>query len=188
MAIVNSYTQDMPTPQRTSLTAITTAARELLELDGLGGVTMQAVAQRVGVRAPSLYKRVRNRDELIRLVAESVLADLALTLGRSTSLADLADRFREFGHTNPAGFRLVMAPGAGVPVARPQFGEAAAEPVLRLCAELAGKSRALEAARTVTAWAVGFVSMELNGGFNLGGSVNHAWAFGVRSMERAMRG
>ena len=49
MAIVNSYTRRMPTPDRTSLDAILLAARELLEADGPAGLTMAAVAARVGV-------------------------------------------------------------------------------------------------------------------------------------------
>ena len=67
MAIVNSYTRKMPTPDRTSLDAIVGAASDLLEQTGLAGVTMQAVALRVGVRAPSLYKRVPSRERLIQL-------------------------------------------------------------------------------------------------------------------------
>lgn len=51
-------------------------ARDLLEKDGLAGLTMQAVAHRVGVRAPSLYKRVQSRDRLIQLVAEATLTEL----------------------------------------------------------------------------------------------------------------
>ena len=59
----------MPTPDRTSLAEIVEAGRELLERDGIQGLTMQAVATQVGVRAPSLYKRVSNRDALVALVA-----------------------------------------------------------------------------------------------------------------------
>ena len=44
----------MPTPERTSLDAIIRAGCDLLEADGVEGLTMQAVAVRVGVRAPSL--------------------------------------------------------------------------------------------------------------------------------------
>ena len=62
----------MPTPPRTSLPEIVAAGRSILEADGLGGLTMQRVAEEVGVRSPSLYKRVRSRGDLIRLIADSV--------------------------------------------------------------------------------------------------------------------
>ena len=59
----------MPTPERTSTEEIVAAGREILEIAGPSGLTMQAVADRVGVRAPSLYKRVRDRDALHAAVA-----------------------------------------------------------------------------------------------------------------------
>lgn len=169
----------MPTPERTSLAAIVNAARETLESDGLAGLTMQAVAHRVGVRAPSLYKRLKDRDELIRLVAEATVKDLAVRLNSASGLIELATIFRSFGHDWPAAFQLVMTPGPGAPVARPEFVRAASEAVLRSTGALAGEEHALDAARLVTSWAVGFISMELNGGFNLGGNVERAWQFGL---------
>lgn len=187
MAKVNSYTGPMPTPDRTSLDAIVGAARELLELDGLAALTMQAVALRVGVRAPSLYKRVQSRDDLIQLVAEASLTELADRLNSASNPIELANRFRAFGHERPAAFQLIMTPGAGIPVARAEFGAAASEAVLEFAAELAGPDRALEAARTLTAWAAGFVSMELNGSFKLGGDVERAWEFGAAAIVEAIR-
>ena len=77
----------MPTPDRTSLEAIVLAGRELLESDGLDGLTMQSVAQRVGVRAPSLYKRVRNRDELVALIADATLRELGSRIHEATGEA-----------------------------------------------------------------------------------------------------
>jgi AcrR family transcriptional regulator len=186
MPTVNSYDRGMPTPDRTSLDAIVLAARDLLEDDGLPGVTMQAVAVRVGVRAPSLYKRVTNRDELIRHIAEATLTDLARRLEREDTAHGLANAFRAFGHERPAAFQLVMTPGPGIAVPRPEFGATASEPILRLARSLAGAADALEAARTLTAWAAGFVSMELNGGFNLGGDVDRAWTFGLDHIVRAI--
>jgi AcrR family transcriptional regulator/uncharacterized protein YqfB (UPF0267 family) len=177
----------MPTPDRTSLDAIVGAARELLERDGLAALTMQAVALRVGVRAPSLYKRVQSRDDLIQLVAEASLTELAERLNSAPNPVELANRFRAFGHERPAAFQLIMTPATGIPVARPEFGAAASEAVLALAAELAGPDRALEAARTLTAWAAGFVSMELNGSFRLGGDVDRAWHFGAAAIIEAIR-
>jgi AcrR family transcriptional regulator len=176
----------MPTPDRTSLDAIILAARDLLETAGLAGVTMQAVAERVGVRAPSLYKRVPGRDDLIRLVAEGTLRALTERLDGEIDARELADSLRAFGKERPAAFQLVMSPGAGIPVAAPGFGAAASGPILRAATELAGEHRALEAARTLTAWATGFISMELNGAFNLGGDIDDAWDFGITTIVHAL--
>ena len=43
---------------------IVDVARDLLERDGPEGVTMQAIADRLGIRSPSLYKHVANRHEV----------------------------------------------------------------------------------------------------------------------------
>src|ERR1700742_1361175 len=98
----------MPTPARTSLEQIIKAAREILESEGLARLTMQAVADRVGVRAPSLYKRVRSRGDLIGLVAEATVADLGARLDAimtgtdpRTDLTELARAFRAFAHAHP---------------------------------------------------------------------------------------
>lgn len=186
MAIVNSYTDFMPTPDRTSLNAIVLAARDLLEQDGLAGLTMHAVAQRVGVRTPSLYKRVQSRDSLIQLVAEATLTELAGRMDAGASPVQLANTLRVFGHERPAAFQLVMTPGAGTPVADRAVAAAASAAILRAAGELAGADQALEAARTLTAWATGFISMELNGTFKLGGDVDKAWDFGVTRIVDAI--
>ncbi len=186
MAIVNSYTGTVPTPDRTSLDAIVLAARTLLEDEGPSGLTMNAVAERVGVRAPSLYKRVQSRDQLIQLVAEATLTALAERLDATSGAIEALNVFRDFGHEYPAAFQLVMTPGVGMPTARVAFGAAASETVLRVARELAGPDRALEAARTLTAWATGFICMELNGNFTLGGNIDRAWEFGAARVVEAI--
>lgn len=175
----------MPTPDRTSIDEIVTAARDLLETEGLPGLTMQAVASRVGVRAPSLYKRVESRDDLIRLVAEATLTELAARLPDDADARQLAHEFRRFAHERPAAFQLIMAPGAGA--ARPEYAGAASAAILRVGASLAGEENALEAARTLTAWATGFIGMELAGGFNLGGDIDEAWEFGISHLIEGLQ-
>jgi AcrR family transcriptional regulator len=147
---------------------------------------MQAVADRVGVRAPSLYKRVASRDDLVGFIAEATVGDLAERLSAAVigtdaraDLAALARAFRAFAHERPAAFRLIFAPGSEASRPNPASIAAASAPVLRVAGELVGPANALEAARLVTAWANGFVNMELAGAFNLGGDVDRAFEFGI---------
>lgn len=92
----------MPTPERTSVEEIVAAGREILEASGPGGLTMQAVAARVGVRAPSLYKRVRDREALLTAVATASIDALTARLeDAGDDLNALAHAYRDFAHDHP---------------------------------------------------------------------------------------
>jgi AcrR family transcriptional regulator len=171
----------MPTPERTSLAAIIAAGREILEHSGASGLTMQAIATKVGVRAPSLYKRVRDRDALLTAVAEAILADLTARLTTAASSAQprealvaLAGAYRGFVQEQPESFRLIFTASAPL-----EALTRAAEPVLHATRDFVGETEALNAARLVTAWMTGFLQMELAGAFRLGGDVDEAFDYGL---------
>ena len=172
----------MPTPDRTSFEQIVEAGRRILEQRGLAGLTMQSVAARVGVRAPSLYKRVRDREALVMAVAEATVAELTRRLEASDrSLEALARSYRAFAHARPEGFRLWFTTPA------PQGAlDRASATILRSAGTLAGDEHALEAARLVTAWVTGFVHMELAGAFRLGGDLEDAFEFGLAALRRGL--
>jgi len=185
----------MPAPERTTLEAIVAAGRAIVEDGGLDALTMQAVASRVGVRAPSLYKRVRNRDELIRLVVEATANELGERLRAAAKdagddprdvLVALAHDLRAFAHERPHGYQLIFGPLP--PGGRPdrEVLARASAPVLDAVRQLAGEEHALEAARTVTAWANGFLCMELAGAFRLGGDLDRAYAWGISTLVAAI--
>jgi TetR/AcrR family transcriptional regulator, tetracycline repressor protein len=54
------------------------AARSVLRQDGVGALSMRAVARRLGVAPNALYSYVANRDELLDLVLDDVLGDVPL--------------------------------------------------------------------------------------------------------------
>ncbi|KIF77525.1 TetR family transcriptional regulator [Streptomyces sp. 150FB] len=173
----------MPTPEKTSLSAIVAAGRDILESGGQDGLTMQSVANRVGVRAPSLYKHVRDRAALLAAVAEAAIEDLIARFEATDgSLEELAYAYRGFAQDRPEGFRLLMLST----LAPAEALEYAAAPILRASRQLAGESGGLEAARLVTAWATGFIQMELTGAFRLGGDIDHAFEYGLVRMRRAL--
>lgn len=192
----------MPTPERTTRATIVAAGREILETRGPAGLTMQAVATQVGVRAPSLYKRVRNRDALLSAVAESVVDHLAARLESAARLhsadggnpgevvrrmqsreemAELSEAYRAFAHKHPEGFRLMFTESAPLDAL-----DRAAQPVIAASVALVGDTDALHAARLFTAWATGFLQMELTGAFRLGGDVDEAFDYGLRHLLKGL--
>ena len=55
---------------------VVAAALDLVQQDGLDALTMRALAGRLQVKAASLYWHVRDRDELLELLAAAVLAEI----------------------------------------------------------------------------------------------------------------
>ncbi len=185
-----------PAIARTSNDAIIAAARQLLEMGGPDAVTMQAVADVVGVRAPSLYKRFADRSTLMTALADDVAADLAATVEPPAHIRDarralraMATRYRAFAHRAPRAYGLLFG-AAGVPGGAPSPGTdaLAAAGVLRVATALVGPDDALDAARLLVAFAHGFVSMELAGAFRLGGNVNTAWDYGIDTLIAGLMG
>lgn len=183
----------MPAHSQTSTAAIVAAGRRLLEEGGMEALTMHNVAGAVGVRPPSLYKRVRDRSDLLRLILEDVADELTSALDAAASSRDpvaglraMAATYRRFAHSNPVAYTLMYASHA-VPGATAR-SERSSATLLRVVAELAGPEHALPAARTIVAWAHGFIAMELAGAFRLGGDVEQAWDFGLDRVLAAVRG
>lgn len=60
---------------RLDLARIVTAAIELADAEGLAGVSMGAVAARVGVATMALYRYVGSKDELLTVMADSAVPE-----------------------------------------------------------------------------------------------------------------
>jgi len=176
----------MPAPSKTSRDAIVAAARAIIEAEGLEAVTMQRVAERVGVRGPSLYKHVTDRAALVRAIGDAVTADLGRTISDAMGSGDprrdlrsMAMAYRAFVHAHPAGYGLLFAGLAQDLRADPIASAEVGRPVVEAAARLDGVADPLAAARTVVAWAHGFVSVESAGAFRLGGDVDAAYEAGI---------
>jgi AcrR family transcriptional regulator len=147
------------------------AARELLEQDGPDAMTMRRVADRVGIRAPSLYKHVPDKAELeLRLVAEG-LEELGRALrGAGPSLAELARAYRAWGLAHGRLYSLMTER----PLPRERLPEgleaSAAAPLLEAVDGDTDRARA--------AWASahGLLALELAGRFPAGADLDAAWA------------
>lgn len=181
-----------PAAARTSNEAIIAAARTLLESGGPDAVTMHAVADQVGVRPPSLYKRFADRASLMTALADDISADMTVAVAPHTDVLEpraalraMAARYRAFARRAPKSYQLLFATGVAP---SPGPNALASADVLRLAGALAGPDQALEAARTLVAFAHGFVSMELAGAFRLGGDVDAAFDYGLETLIRGLAG
>lgn len=81
-------------PSRSERTnrAILDATRELLAVDGVGGLTVEGVAARSGVAKTTIYRRWKGKDEL----ALAVLIDMVETVPPTPDLGDTRAELRAF--------------------------------------------------------------------------------------------
>jgi len=181
----------MPTPDKTSRDAIVAAGRELIERHGIDGLTMTAVAKRVGVRPPSLYKRVRDRGELISLVVGASIDDLTARMEAQRQadprarLVALADVMRAFAHERPVGYALVFGTHSAPPPETDAVRRSVT-PLLDAVTAITGPEHALDGARLLTAWATGYLTLELADRLRLGGDIDAAWNWGLARIVSAL--
>jgi AcrR family transcriptional regulator len=183
----------LPAPAKVSDEQVVAAARRLVEEHGVAALSMQAVAERVGVRAPSLYKRFRDRADLLAAVEREVLEELEGTLEDAVAkargkeeLVVMARAYRRFAHAHPRLYALIFAPEAPTTEAATELRRRAARPLTDRLASRLGPARALPAARVLTAYLHGFVTMELQGAFRLGGDVAAAFELGLDVLARSL--
>jgi AcrR family transcriptional regulator len=183
----------MPTPAKTSTDEIVAAGRGLLEREGLDALTLKAVAEIVGVRAPSLYKRIGGRGDLVRRIVNVVSDELAAQLAAAPASADARDSLRgmvlaarAFALAHPHAYGLLFAPLPEDWGIDPDVNARISGIVIGAAGRVAGEDDALTAARLVVAWIHGFVTMELAGAFRLGGDVDGSFDYGIDALLRGI--
>jgi AcrR family transcriptional regulator len=183
----------MPAHPKTTDAQIVQAARDLLERKGRDGFSMNDVAAAVGVRAPSLYGRFKDRTSLLGAVELLVCADLADLLGPlvrpddpEATLVAQAHAVRRFAKSNPNSYSL-MFDIRSVPTEAGAAARASAlAPLMPSLAALAGEDQAFAAARVLIPYLHGFISMELANAFRLGGGIDAAFDKGVSVVLRGV--
>jgi AcrR family transcriptional regulator len=183
----------MSAPAKTSARDIRSAARKILEAHGLESVSMQAVAAAVGIRAPSLYKHFADRAGLLRALTEDALQDLKSCVDKAIrpaspreNLERMAIAYRSFAKKNPGAYQLIFAPESSNDETDLQSRASSAAMLLKILSETVGPEKALPSARTLVAFLHGFVLMEMNGLFRFGGTINHAFDFGLKIILDAL--
>lgn len=103
----------MPRPRSLTSTGIATAALTVIDRDGLGALSMRAVAGELGMGTMSLYRYVADREQLESLVVELVLEPLDLELPAGASWREhvmlLAERLRDAVRAHPATVSMLLS-------------------------------------------------------------------------------
>jgi AcrR family transcriptional regulator len=156
---------------------IVAVARELLEEEGPSGLSMRRVAERLGIRAPSIYKHLPDKealeDALISAGFEELAAVFEQALGDDDPLGGIASAYRRFGQEHPHLYRLMTERPLRRERLTPGVEERAAAPVLR------ATGNDPDAARAAWAFAHGMTILELNGRFPPDADLDAAWHRGL---------
>jgi AcrR family transcriptional regulator len=174
---------DDMTPRRREIVA---AARRLLEERGPEALSMRNLAAELGIRASSLYKHVRGKEDLETALMAAGLAELGDAFeeavdGADDPLAALAAAYRRWALAH----RHLYLLSTGRPLRRdllaPGVEERPAGVVVRACGGDA------DAARAAFAFAHGMVTLEIAGRFPPGADLDAAWAAGIEGLRRRPR-
>ena len=157
------------------------AGRRLLEEEGAGALTMRRLAERLGIRAPSLYKHLPDKAALEAAIIatgfeEAASAFEAAVDGAGEPLPALAAAYRSFALAHPHLYRLMNngpLPRQHLP---PGLEDRTAAPVLRVAGSQAR-------ARALWAFAHGMVMLELDHRFPPDADLDAAWRAGLAAFR-----
>jgi AcrR family transcriptional regulator len=175
--------------------SVVASAADLADEVGWDRLTLAALAGRVGVAIPSLYKHVDGLPGLRRALTALVAGELAAVLsgaavGRSgtDALRALAAAYRTYARAHGGRYPALVA----APDPADQIGQAAAARAVGvIVAVLRGYDVAdadtVDAVRFLRSALHGFVTLETAGGFGLPDDVDHSFDRMVDGIDTALR-
>jgi AcrR family transcriptional regulator len=175
---------------------VVAAGATLADEVGFTELTMGRLAERVGVRVPSLYKHIAGQDDLNRRIAALALAEAADAIGAATqgraghdALAAAARALRDFVVAHPGRYAATIGitpAGPGDPIAAAERrGLAPFEAVLRGYDIAPGEMpHALRALRGIFH---GFATLQASGGFQWSTDIDESFEWLVDLVDRGLR-
>jgi TetR/AcrR family transcriptional regulator, tetracycline repressor protein len=118
-----SFSMRIKVPKRPALQPekVVQVALELLDDEGLEGVTLRRLATRLGVQSPALYWHFKNKQDLLDDMAQAILSSASLTASTPPSdptawepwLRQMAHALRQVLLSRREGARVVAGAGPG---------------------------------------------------------------------------
>jgi AcrR family transcriptional regulator len=177
-----------------SETRVVDEAERIADEVGLSRLTLAALAERLGVRQPSLYKHVDGMDGLQRSLAvraknelANVLARAAVGRERGDAIESISRAYRGWALEHPGRYQAAQR----APIPGDADDEAASQAVVQIVADvLAGyelrEDDAIDAIRALRSTLHGFVTLEAGGGFGLPVDIDRSFEALVRGLITAL--
>ena len=171
------------------------AAVDLIDEEGIGSLSLLRLAERLGVRSPSLYKHISGLDGLHQGIALWGARDLGRRMSRSAvgksgdeAVLAIAQAYREFAKDHPGIYpMLVQAPDPSEHALQEASGEILATIQAVLAPYGLGEGERLHAIRGLRSVVHGFVSMEVGGGFGMPIDVESSFDYLMAIFLRGLR-
>jgi AcrR family transcriptional regulator len=183
----------MPYPSQTNPDRILEKAREIVENEGAGQLSLHELSSALGVKAPSLYRYFPSKTDLLRALNLQTVRQMIASMHAAASekgdsrrqLLAMSHAWRAFAHANPMAYTLAFTNSN--PVLRPddKLLEALAIPIQQVMVKISGEEHSLAALRGLWALLHGFMVLELSGQFRRGGDLDAAF---VRSVIAYLKG
>ncbi|MGV9415279.1 TetR/AcrR family transcriptional regulator [Nocardia sp. NPDC003693] len=171
------------------------AGAALADEVGFANLALSPLAQRLGVRTPSLYKHVESLADLQHGIAVLALTELDARIrdamhghSGSAALAAFADGFRGYIVEHPGRYAATV----GVEPAGPDdpLGQPSSRLLESMAAVLRGYSipedDTIHAMRTLRSTFHGFATLQSGGGFQWDGEPDASFAWMVRFLDRGL--
>jgi AcrR family transcriptional regulator len=178
-------------------TAVVAAGADLADEVGFTGFTMAQLAERVGVRTPSLYKHVSSQDDLSRRIAVLALTEAGEVMGAAIqglagrdALGAAAHALRDFAIQHPGRYAATvtfepMGPDDPI-VSAALLSLRPFEAVLR--GYDIGPDRSTHALRALRSVFHGFASIQSTGGFQWSTDIDESFEWLIDLVDRGLRG
>jgi AcrR family transcriptional regulator len=178
---------------------VVAAAAGLADETGYAGLTMGLLAERLGVRPPSLYKHVGGLADLQHRVATlamtelgEVIRDAVQGLAGADALAALLHAIRGYVTQHPGRY-MATAGGGGAVLRGPDdpLLAASARVLATIAAVLRGygiaEAEMDHAIRTIRCTIPGFAMLEASGGFQWSNDPDESFEWMIRFIDRGLR-
>lgn len=178
--------------------AVVAAAAELADERGLEQVSLTALAQRLGVRTPSLYAHIGGLADLRRRLGARGARELAGAVtvaaagrARFDALQAVALTYRDYARGHPGTYAAMQrAPSPDPDSGSGDLAGAARRLLDVILAALGGYElhgdQAIHGVRAVRAALHGFVALEQLGGFRLGVSLDESYQALIAMLDRGL--